>query len=607
MTFSKMVKRLGRAVAPVGVALLIPAMAPAATEMSQVIPKDSVFAAWCDDVPGFKEDMLASPYGKLWLDPSMEQFRQMLNEQIAKAEEEAKSEGTPTLTEIVENLKGGIAFYITRVDPSINNGDDLARTSVIELDDQGKEWLDKKIASIDELFQDPKKESFESNGVTVYKITGELKLDETGEFEVEEGVQTVHYAYLENLFVMSDGADDTTIKNAINIIKGGAAGNVLADREEYRVYNERAPFSAEQANFFFDVKSLVTNEMEESVEDPTTAAALPATGLYDLEAGFASAFLDNGIFRTTMGVVTKAEKQGLLQAYKDAGSTPLEMLSYVPGDALSATSFSLDVGAIYDAVLGILQKANPQIANMAQMQVMATQQQYGVDVVNNILKNLSGEHLVIERPFDDEIAQQLSPEESALQRSMAIFLGLKNGEQASDAIRGLVQNLMQDPNMGSAISTRESNGMTLVEFNIPGMEDEAINWEMAFNQQMVILANNRIQLQQAIRAVADKEQGMMSDPGAASLMARAEEIDKTDLYAFSYTPPSAVKESIESVQQFLSMGVLAEIGSDFDANMIPSGDIVSGFIGDTYSTVHFGERLLFLDVLVAPPAQQRTE
>ena len=598
MRFRKTASPLSLAGAVI-LAAAAPMLAPAATDFSKMIPDDAIVAGWTGDVPAVSQSLEQSPYGQLWKDQAAEPLRTFVTKQIDEANEKAAEEGLPTIREAWDVLKGGVAFYFTLPGETFEPSS-FVQTSIIEIDEEGRAWFEEKVQRIPEMFDSPSKASFETSGVTVYQVSGDMPAD-PHQPNTPPGKLTIHYAYPDGYFVITEGETDEAIKGAINALKAQGAPTPLRNKGEVQTYAEKVDLSPDKVHLYVDSDRFIKAAVEGTNVQPKIAAALPTTGLYDLDATMATLTSSQDGASMNFGIVSPSQKSGLVKVLKNSGPVDLSVLEMAPADAIGVSAFSLDLGGFFEEALTILNNIAPQIAGGVQMGLASTQMQFQVDLRKNIIGNISGDHLVVNRELDEEIASQMGEQQRLLQQSQAFFLEWKNGDVASDTLKTLFENLQQNPNMGINVTLEEQKGITIAKFNPPAGMPSAMSWGAAFNENYLVFANNNVQLQQAVRSLSgDVPENITSKPAVQKILNQISAEDRQDLQAFTYSPPRAMEQGIDGFRRLIEMGMFSEF-EGLTAEMVPPADAVSKYFGESFSTVTFGDRLFLMTSYLEAP------
>lgn len=598
-----MLRRITAPAIVLAVLMTIPATIPASTDFTKIIPENALMAAWSNDFPTLKEGANASPYGKLWNDPACDKLRSLVDERIKKLEAESEDKEIATLSEITNILKGGVAFYLSQ-DGEKFESDNMAFTCIVEVDDEGRAWLQEKLKSFGSNLKDPQKDSYETGGTTVYRVKG-IPANTDPNATDEHGAPIVpkqevqQYAFVDQHFVFSDADGDDPIKQAVNALKDNNTVTSLSTREDLRLFATRTDAAPAQFNAFVNSGTLIRGAVEGDPDaDPTLKALLPTTGLYDIQSMLVAITMNNKSFDMDMAINTPTEKTGIVKALLAGGATPLNTVRYVPADATSFTSFSLDAGAVYDATMKIAEAVNPEMTALASMMILGQQSQLEVDFINGILRNISGEHLMFSRELDPEIKKQLPEEIRPLQSSQAVYLGLKNGEETVANLKTLIANLQKNPDTAQAIETAEVDGVTVVSIKGLGAEDDPMKPAIAFNKDAIVLCNNGVQLQDSIRSLNGKLSAPMQDQEACKAALSA--LDKTRLYSFTYSPKASIRSGLRQVQEMAAQGYFNEL-EGFDPEMIPSPEAAEKYLGDSFSSIHVDDKMIHVNARVLAP------
>ena len=581
-----MIKNTNRRRALLATALL--ALAPAgvfaATDFTTVIPAESLAAVWSNDLGALRKGAEASPYGKLWNDPACEPLRQFVADKIAEFKKEMGEEGlTPEELEAV--FSQSAAIYVRLLD----GAKEPNFVVISELDEAGRALMDKKVGEIGKNFVKPLKDSYEVDGISVFRVKGiPASADADSTLAPEE--TTAQYAFVDKHLVISDDAGETLMREAVATLKAAPETRKgLASRPENALVGASAK-RADAVQFFMNTRASIEASIkmaeDSTPEDATkTLAAFETWGLLDLETlnvtvGFGADSTDYDATITTPKV-----KRGITKALYTAGPQQMNILSLAPKDSLSVTAFSLDVGAIIDESLAALRTTNPEIAPMADMYKGMAAQQMGVDIIDEILKNLSGEHLVVTRALTAETKAAMTPEEALLQNGTVAIFGLRN-ERVAAGLKTLFDKLTEDPALGGTLERAEVDGMATVAQMGDPETPGALRPALAFDSKFLIVTNDHTQLPDMIRATKGKLAAPLAEE--ASFKAVNATIAREQLHYVSYTPAAAIAAALEQVAKFAAMSPETQ-EAGFDPTMLPSPDVVKKYLGDSYAAGYLKE------------------
>ncbi len=557
--------------------------APAATDFGPIIPENVFVAVWAEDLPALEQSFSESAYGQFWNDPDTAPLREWFNSQIEGLVEAAEEEAEISLQDLKAALSGGVAFYLqSPADGIIDMTTEPQSVILIEVDEDGKAFFQELLEGLpDKLdWQDVRRESVEAAGLEGYKVSG---TDQMGEER-----QAV-YAFSENHLILTYQDDDGALAVAADRVQNPRLDGSIGGRQEIRRLGTDAITAPNRYSAYLDIGLILRNTALSGDVEPQIRRAVERSGLADMEGLLLTGSVDADKTDSDLYVLTTPQRRGLHQALYAAGPTPLDLVQNVSADATSVTSFSLDVGRLYSAIMDIVTDVEPQMAAMVEMMILGQFAAYGIDPVNDLLNNISGEHVYVSRALDPELEEQLPDYMRGMQDSQAMFFGLRNGDNVVRALKTLLDNVGQDPDMGQMISYREEDGITFVDFQMP-MEEGPVSPQFAFSPQAIIYTNNAIEMREAVRTLkGESSQPLSEDPGFRRAL---DGVDRASTHSFTYQPSSAMDSLAGQLQTVFAMGILDEFLPGFDASMIPDGHVWMRHFGDSYGTGGFHEGMI---------------
>lgn len=618
-------KKMGRAAAAAAIAVLsLAGSAWAEGDLARRIPSDAVFAAWTNNYTAVKGGLAKSPYGQLWNDPASDKLRAEIGRVIDKAiAEDMTEEEAVKFRSFLDSLKGGMALYVkpASADGSfVYDADSLSVVGLLEVDETAKTWIQANLDPFKEK-SDVKKDSYTVGDVTVFRqVSTETTPAEDlgvepaeGETPVPSPTPTVktsafQYAYVGNYFVFTDASGDTQVKESIALLKD-SAGDTKSLRDGTLTTLPKASLGAsdDEVTIYLDVHRAVDAALKQVAEKSqmpaNVQAAIDNVGIKDLDKLTISIRGDGkGLFGNTF-LTTTTERHGLVKAYVESGTDPVNMLKYAPGDAMSASSFALDLGKMYDAIMAIADQANPGSTNMVNMMLLSQQSTYGVDLLGSIVRNISGEHAVIQRQLDAETKTKLEALGLPLQESQAVYLGVKNGDQVVTAFKTLIANVQKNPEMAAHFKAEEKDGITIITLPTPQAEELPLKPAFAISKDALVFTNNEAEMQNVLRALTDKLPEKLVDKEAYK--ASREAAPKDGLMAYGFTSQDGMTQSLDIVKKLIELGTIPE-NEDFKvtADMIPSSQVAKKYLGSADSALVFKGDVFHMTVNVLPPSAE---
>ncbi|CAN5403569.1 hypothetical protein BH09SUM1_BH09SUM1_17560 [soil metagenome] len=611
---------------------LIPAGVFAATDFSALIPGDALVAGWAPDFAELKKAAADSPYGKLYNDPASDKLREFIGKKWDEMKADMGEKDAAKFQEAMGQVKGGIAFYIMATPNFVKEDgvDPVTFTGMLETDDASQAWIQEQLKTTGADLQNPVRDSYEVDGVTINRIKGTKAVDAeqadesptptadasvptteamapTAETPAPSAIgkeETTQYAFVDNMFIITNGSAKDALQSAIARLKGNeaaSAGDLKHRPEAATVAGHLAP-DADHFTFFVNsgkfLKLLEEKSKAESAEAADWYSKMQSSGLFDIDTIYFSNGMHPNSVTTDVAMVTPNGRHGILQALTSTSGTTMDMAKLAPADALGVTSFSLDLGALWDAGTKLSEEISPGSSSFANMMAINLQSKYGVDILNGIIKNIAGEHLFVKSKLDEATLAALGPEEAALSSSRAFYLGLKNSDETVKNIKALFDALQKDPDYGSAIEVKDENGVTVVRMKELSADAGPLRPALAVTSTGVVFTNNEVELQNSLRAIAGNLPNPLSKD--SSFGRSMGEADKKNLLLFGYAKGDAVS-SVSALCSYLAASGAGDMDG-FQADMIPSKEVIEKYIGDMSTSVNATDDGLILKTKLSGPA-----
>lgn len=560
------------------------AKAPAATDFGPIIPEDVLFATWVADFPTLKEAFSSSPYGRFWNDPDVEPLRGWFEEQFGGFLETVEEEAQLDLNELVGTLTGGFAVYVNAPEGGFQEGSEPEPVILVELDEEGKEVWSGLLTQIPERleWEDVRRDSEDVSGVTVYRLSG----IDTAAGGVERHAV---YTFTDEHLILTYASDEAEMRRVLDRVQSPRAEGSITAREEIRRLGPEAISAPNRYSFYLDLGYLITTAVTGPWADPQTIRIVEGSGLADFQGLIVTGTAGEDLVDSDFLLLTTPQRRGIHEALAAAGNTPMDLVQSVSRDATSVTSFSLDVGKLYSAIMALVNEVEPGAGAMVEMMVLGQFGSYGIDLVNDLLNNIRGEHVVVTRTLDPEIAAQLPQDMALLQSSQAMFFGLANGDEVVTALKRLLENASQDPNYGAFFTYREEDGVVFVESAMP-MGDSPMQPQLAFNNQAIVYTNNAIEMQEAVRTLKGETASPLSQD--TGFQAAAAEAAGNNTHVFTYTPQSSLSNTVDQLRGILLTGLVDEFLPGFDPAMVPEAGVFERYFGDSFGSVTFEDRMI---------------
>ncbi len=555
-----------------------------AADMAGIIPSDAVAAAWVDSLPETKSELEASPMGRAWQDQELSKLREFVDGKFAEISEDFSGETEVDMDALCDAAKGGVGAWIGWQE----GNEDFYFMVAIETDEAGQSTFRTLTDSMrEDMADEVERTTFSTGGTTVYTLSV-VEDDDDSDFGMmaeDPDFETINYAFPEGWFVFAVDASESAIKTAINSI-GEGGGNGISSTDGFRSAAQGEPLGDVFA--FVNINSLTTTAFGEQGAD--FLQKMSVTGAMDFHSLLGSLDFEDNNVSSIARVSVASEKNGMLAALYSTDDAQLDGAAKVPGDSLGFASWMLDIGAVVDAAIKIIDTFQPGMGGIVGMQAGSIASQYGVNPLDGILKNIAGEHFMYQRELAPEAANQITdPVMREMTYSQAFVLSFKNGQQTSENLATLIDSLTKDPDMGGALEVSKEDNLTVVDINTPGAEESPIRYSFAFDQNRLIIANNNAEMREAIRYTSGN--GAAPLAGDDGYREAAASVEREDLRVFNYTSAEASAQGLEALRMALeSIPTDDEFG--FTPDMLPSSDIWTKYFSSNTTAVTFGDQLI---------------
>lgn len=596
-------------------ALLTPVALRAEADMARLIPADAAFALWTTDLAGLQEASKQSAFGQLMADPASAKLVAFIESAIEEQKAEMTEEEIARITDALDSLKGGAAFYMS-VDPNNPVEGDPLISIVAELDETGKEWFDRLKPEIGKDLTDVTKSTITVGETTVFQVKGlmpaestptptpagdPLFLDGTEETTEPDPIDatstptTINYAVVADRFLyMSSLTDEKLISDQVALLNGA---NTQGLQTRTDAAGAATHFEANPAavNMFLNAQKLIDTAITEgdTGEIPDLRTKLASIGATDVMSLYGTVSFRGPDMITRVDVTLPEGTRGIMDALFAANTVTTEQLAAVPADAHAAGVFFFDFARFWDSVLVAVETFNPGASAFVTMATTSVQSQYGVDPLNSILKNIKGTHFSY-TPKPAPITDAATAEDpvAVMQNNPTpVVLSYTNGVETLNAIRTLFGNLKKDPNYGETFELEDTPER--ITLRLP----ESLKTEgqpapvVAFTTDGIHISQTEDGMSDLKRTLAGEQPAKLGD--LTEFQATLPKINREGLLAFSYTSSGAWAGQIDQLR--LVLGATAgDEGAEF-IEALPPGEIFSKYMGTAYQTVNRSEKALVLE------------
>lgn len=371
----------------------------------------------------------------------------------------------------------------------------------------------------------PKGESFEVEGVTVYQrrypmqdADGVLPPGARVSPETMERVKhtTIQVAMVDDWVLVADGGRDT-LRKVILRLKGKRSDTLSSDAR-FRNAMGRAD-KAERARLFVNLDRIMEGVIK-GVKSASDLAArigggaaepvfnVDALALDDLQGFGYCLAMDKKGMRARAALTMRALPRGVGRVF-DAfrGAVPFKTARLAPENAVYFEAFNFDIPQFYQTIDSLARKAYPPAAPQIDQALMTVREQIGFDIVADIINNLGGEFGLFYPPADPNAGPVAMP-------NQVLVIECRDGVRLRQVFDEAEKKMMAQattPNTPAPESLFERSqylGYDVFTVRAPQgavmMTSPQFAW--VFTENWVIFANRPGDLKDALRRMTGREQ-----------------------------------------------------------------------------------------------------
>lgn len=402
-----------------------------------LIPDSVLIAIWSNDVAGMKEGFESNPYLAALLEdediedgedffretllglpgsvssPHVHVFHAFFNDLDLFSHDEEEDikllEYTPA--EIAETFSGVFLSYLTRFDNLDADGmevpdfDDVLVASFAEDEREKVEaYLEEMLRNTpdsatrrtitlhdEEVFQIqyPYVDREEFSGL--YPYIQEAKRDRDA---------VIEYTFMDGYLLVGTG-EGRPLEGAIATIKGLEGFQALSEASDYRRLVNAHGSSKDHARIYVNIEKFFDDFFDDNDEEDEEVFKI--LGLYESGPFLLGMHADHAGLRVGAALLTSREYPGLLGLLHRFPENSLDGLRLVPSDAPAFMSWSVDLGATYDFIMEQVREENPEVSGAIQIGLAVAQAHLGVNIVDDVIRQITGEFVSYERKAVDVI------------------------------------------------------------------------------------------------------------------------------------------------------------------------------------------------------------
>ncbi len=585
--------RLTIAATTLAVGLMTPAPAPAA-DLLEKLPEHTIAVFAIRDLSELKAKFEASRYNEAWNSPELEKLRTTLGTQWQEFSGMAEEETGIAPAQLMSHFNGYLSAFA--LGSSFDEQGNLAGSFGI-MAEVPEEAQDAVRADMDKLLAkaptDATKEMESFRGVDIYRIKFTRAMDFSdlatdGEAEVTRPFD-IQYAFTDGLFLLVEGANDplkailTSMEDDATATLGRSAGvqSVLAEVGGIGDTNLVVNFP--------HILDLVGMQ-------PNAAEAVDAIGKLGLAevgpAALAVSLTDYGMVEDfAMGIPT--ERKGLLGMLSAGDQLQLSTPAMAPADTSVFVAWTLDLQQFWDAALAMALEFSPEAKSFIEYGFLTAQSNFELDVKNDIIARIKGEHAFWMRPLPKEAAAATGEDafDSGPVNPQVLFIGLSDGQQTADALNRLFRKLVSDE-YGLPLVESDVRGTTVwtpaedIAGEVPG---EAA---MGFSPRAILMTSSMLDMQDTLRRIGG-ESGAPSISSDADFQRISAALPREWLRAFAFSGTGVYRDLDQQLDGvFLAFQMMAEGPLPIEREDIPNSEWFLKYFGPSLQGLYIKPNML---------------
>ncbi|MDX2175046.1 MAG: hypothetical protein SF028_01100 [Candidatus Sumerlaeia bacterium] len=528
-------------------AALALAAATQAEGLLDAVPPNAFMVGWVEDVPSLGERFDASAIGKVYRMDEMADFRRVLSEKTAEARREAEEELGVPLDEIVSAAGGDVVFFLT----TGADGAPATGATLIELVPESAATIERMVErAVAEMPADAQRSTYTVGPFEVMSF--KYYEDEPDPATPGAFIQRARNAeIMRGPALLAFGAaegDASALREPLARLSGGDDSPSYFATPEYRALLELHGGETGDINFVGDpVPGFEDSVRETPGGEENMRKVRAALGLPDRLPIFVSFRMrpDGSDFATTLH---GGSGDGFLGLFRKFGRNPLSTMSRVPYEANSYTTWMLDGAELMRELRAILLLAQPQALGIMNLVLDGQKQSLGVDIENEVIANLSGEHFSYTLPLDPSEREEIlaNPVEGSFTvlRKTGARLATRNSSAFNSSVDRALTQLIDNPQGGIPFDRTEEQSVPVFEFKGAPGADNPLPARIALAPQAVLVTFDGAMMQEALRGETTPPARSIADrPELQRLLPL---LDRESAFYFSFSTEEAWLLAIET-------------------------------------------------------------
>lgn len=596
------------------IAFAAAAGAATAADMSAIIPEDAFFAVWVDDVAAQKQEFESGVWGKHWNAPELTNMRELVQKSLEEVSEGFETDTGFQVSDFPPLFQKGVAIFSTGLAPGnleLRGGSGELSPDIalyIELTeenrDKARELVERIVAEADDNLQ---KSSYEVGSTTVYSFRSveEEPVEGYGAQSglTEEVVMTLQYAFAGDFLMVAIGNNEP-LRKLIPMISSGSDQRPLSSSESFRRSLTGMNRDANDLQGWFNYDSALRTMLSNAPE-PNAIKIGEATGILGSGPMHMAFNWESPNSSWDVTILTPPERKGLLAVLQESGDNPLKALTSTPAEATTFSSFTLNVGVLWREVTANLTTFAPEAIPFINFGLANIQQQAGVDLVADVLNNLSGEHFQYIMPLDRGRLKNMDAEVASNPAFQALSSGvfgfsMLDGDRFKTAIVNAVETFKANPDAPAPVELEEIQGFTVLKPAKDVIPREVqLSPSIAFLPSGFVFSGDDTYLNDILRRASGGGRGSLADhPHLKRFLST---LDYKDLRFFKFVTEEGVIDTYDMARDSLRDAMDMDEDAKELYEAMPPTEFLRGKIGHNYQTVHLRPGMIHLRIETVIP------
>ena len=569
-----------------------------AKDLTNQMPADTWFLVSVQDMSQLREKWSNSPYQEAWKSPEFSAVRKVIEDGWKEMMEDDANKSGVNVQDVLGVLNGNATFLSTMNEVRVE-GDYTTREwdtcFVAEVSKNDHKEIRRILDDILKTFPEDAKKSVEVvKGEKVYVIEYYRQQEADDAPDELEGLQLmtevpmhIEYMLTDDYFIICEGRNQP-LRQILAGLKGDkerAVQSVSRFKDISRKVGTEGDFA-----LYFNPQRLIEQQAK-NPESPDLIEKMQQFGLQDVgPVLFTWGINEEGLF-TRGAVAVPEEHMGLLSLVYAGEPNRVTTAKYVPSDIYSYVSYTANLKEIWAGARALARIASPQVDSILSAYLMSSVSNFNVDVEADILNNIMGEHAYYQRGLPAEVKKEVEAAGVPSSTLSEVFLfATANGEKLVQTLDQFFDRLSGEPYQ-FPIEHYTQRGFNIWTVKQDAGEETPLRFSIALTPSHVILANNLIEAQEAVRRVTGESNNSLAT--SKSFNETIGDADREGLRVLSYTSQEAAALMSEQMRELVDLGLLDTL--DIETEDVPPAEWWKRYFSSARQSAQFLPDMIVVD------------